>query len=76
MKKVTIEVSEDQYKIYQQAADQLNNMGIAVSPENLIRLLALYPKANVIADEYLTRMRTLINEGKKQLREQKGQDKS
>ena len=72
MKRIQIQLSDAQYKSYEDAAERLNHLGIPAKPQDLVQLLTANRSPDQIADEFLSHMKELISKGKKQIREAKG----
>jgi hypothetical protein len=70
-KYVKIELSEEQIKCYEIAVKRLMGIGIPITTEALIQILALNRAEDKIVNDFLTLMHSLVNKGRKSLRSDK-----
>ena len=71
MKKISFQLSDQQYKAYEDAAAKMLSLGIPVEPKSLIQIIITNRNPAQITDDFLTLMRKLVNKGKKEIRQQK-----
>ena len=74
MKKLILQLPDEQFKAYEKAAEQLLSLGIPMQAKLLIEARIGNRHAEKITEEFLTQMRALVNKGKKKLQEQKKKD--
>lgn len=70
-KKLSLTLTDQQYQSFVKASEHLLSLGIPVQPQALIQTLICHKNPDEIADDFLSSMRKLINEGKKKIRQKK-----
>ena len=67
MKKVTLEITDKQYASYEKASHELLQIGIPVSPKNIMQIMISNRTESQISEDFLRLIRSLITNGKKKL---------
>lgn len=68
MKKISLQLTDQQYQSFERAAEKLIHLGIPVKPMVLIETILNCKDADEITDDFLSMMKKLVNKGKKELR--------
>jgi len=71
MKKLQLELTDKQYESYQEASRMIRGLGIPNQPQSLVQMMIASRNVEEIVEAYLSQMKKLANEGKRQIREGK-----
>lgn len=69
MKKISIQLSDKQYKPFELAAEKLRDLGIPVQTQFLVQTIISNKSEDEICNDFLSMMKKLISEGKQKLRQ-------
>lgn len=72
MKKVILELTDDQFQSFEDASKDLASLGIPVEPKALIKTIIMSRQQDEITSDFLNMMKRLVTHGKTALRQRKG----